>query len=326
MKSLIAFMFTAAVLVLCAGSLMERQIYNASIRPVLDHAEFISIPGKKYINKEDSDKSIFVYDDNALLHTKHHDDKAKAINCYYHDEKCYTSVKAAEFKGNDDYWNSFLVEGRLPSAQNEIAINELLSKRINRSIGDKAGIFISESVGSYEEKTITGIVKNSYGFPHFCKLSDYICRKNYKYEENDRYFVFGIDMFKNGINYSFSDNQKDPKTDINIAAAIADELEYKQTLRNCYIYFFIISLIANLIALLCINKATSFRQRCNKLIMLGKNRKEVLEEKFYHYVFFICLCLVISPWQNWHFFIVNAIAAIAAVSINVLLGKKYEHS
>ena len=131
---------------------------------------------------------------------------------------------------------------------------------------------------------------------------------------------------KNGINYSFSDNQKDPKTDINIAATIADELEYKQTLRNYSIYFFIISLLANLIALLCINKATSFRQRCNKLIMLGKNRKEVLAEKFNHYVFFICLCLLISllisPWQNWHLFIVNVIAAIAAVSINILFGKK----
>jgi len=313
-----------ALLVLLSAYYSELHIYNTSIKPVLEHAKFISIPGKKYIKKELSEESLLLYSGTTLIHSKQHINIDEAISCRDKlNTDCFISVKAAEFKGKQNYWEHYIIKGHLPSANNEIAINDMLSKRIKLDIGDKAGVFTDKVFDEhYEEKTIKGIIKNPYFFPDFCMLNNNECMTHYGYRERDLYFVFGVDMQTPLVAYSFSDNNENAWIDVK------DWLNktYKKTLYEYSVLFFIISLIANLIALFCINKATSFRQRCNKLIMLGKNRKEVLAEKFNHYVFFICLCLLISllisPWQNWHLFIVNVIAAIAAVSINILFGKK----
>ena len=310
-KEIVSFFFKIAVISLALFLVYctEYRIYNASIKPVIEHTNFILMPGKAFIRKAEDADYIFVADSDVQIHSKIHADKKDATMCEENqDTTCFVKVKVAALKGKTEFLQKYLIRGKFPDTPDGIAINKSLADKLKLGIGDKAGI---SKPFYFQEKQITGIIKNSYGFPDYTP---------YKHKQ---YFCYFDMPLGNGTVYSFSDNKNNAW--VNVFKHV------QNTNRKIYICSFIsfmVLFISNTIALFCIQEVLTFRQYCNRLLLLGIKRRYIRRKQIMFYMIFMLASMLFSCGLNLHFFIVNAFSAIFAVMINLFLKryKKYAHS
>lgn len=292
----------------------EYRIYNANIKPVIEYTNFITVPNKKFItivSDNEANEGIFIpnwkTNPDIIIHSKKHENKKNVKHCELeNDTKCFIKVRVASLKGK--FWQHFLVKGILPDTPDDMLINESLANRLKLGVGDKA--WVSRAL-DFKEKRITGIIKNSYGFPEYTP------------HEHHQFFCYFDMPLENGTFYSFSDNKDN---------ACFNVSEYLQNAnRKIHIVsfiFFMVLFVSNVIALFCIQKVTTFRQYCNRLLLLGIKRRYIRRKQIMFYMIFMLASMLFSCGLNLHFFIVNAFSAIFAVMINLFLKryKKYAHS
>lgn len=140
-------------------------LYTIIIQPLLDYTEYNNTLISYYLDNdlfEIHEDAIGIARDNVRIHRTIHDSEGVLLCEEANNSACFVSSNLMVCSVK--FYNSIpLIEGSMPTSENEIVVSENVSKSLRLKVGDLIEL---KNFLLLKNLTISGITKNLYGFPN----------------------------------------------------------------------------------------------------------------------------------------------------------------
>lgn len=261
----------------------ENSFLRGSIIPIYEHISVLGLSDKAFLRIEQGKprekEALFIERIQIRLHKTIHQDEDSVFKCEgAGNTECFVSATPVNSDVENSYLEKCLVKGVLPKDKNSIAINESLLKRMNLSVGDTLCL---KSAVIYQNVTISGIIRNFYGFPDF-KADDVFYFVQNRGVEYQNMTVGGF--------FDFSDSKE--------GAFLAEDVSLKiqnlwKRIANQILVIFFSILFLSTISFQFYKRILQLPSFYSRLYALGKTKSFVKSERLKATLLFALACLLI---------------------------------
>ena len=310
-KIVLLFILLSIVLV------TEDVLFSMQLLPITQHYSSLRKISRNYLvaDTQATPDSIFYNQDQLIVHTILHETMDELDFCQNNImQNCYIASSFLSIFEEDNCLKELIINGYLPSNENQININSNLAKRLKLNVGDhvllKSDIFV-------RDVEVCGVVKNIYGFDKYSsEISSKFCCITYEelgYIQNNR-----------GKVYKFCDDCSNALEIIDLHSEIS--YFYKKSIL-IFIVLFLINALIFLGAFKIYSNCLKLPEYYIRLSYLGVSKLDVFQKYVIDLTIFlfinIFIAVLCSVFQFWSFVLfIQLLSCLCSYIIKLLSGSK----